>query len=356
MTNGFNPTRLVAARQRRGLTQARLAGLTCTTPQTIARYERGETTPSESMVDSLADALGFPRPYFEYDDPPLITSDRPSFRALQSMTSGIRDRALGAACIAIELERTLDAHFDLPRVDVPDLHHLDPEGAAMALRERWGIGVRPIPNMVLLLEKHGIRTFSLNEDYTSLRAFCLWEGDLPFVFLSHFATTEMARFNAAHELGHLVLHRHAVNAGKQAEKQANEFASAFLMPRSSVLGACKLGMSFDELLVDKKRWGVSAAALAYRLHSPQINLLSDWQYKRIAIELSRRDRHVEPNPIESRETSWVLNAILTELKKERKGWANLVPHLPPFDVHELTFRLGFAVVWQPSGHHVPGTP
>lgn len=344
MTSGFNPARLVAARQRRGLTQARLAGLACTTPQTIARYERGETTPSESTVDSLADVLGFPRPYFERDDPPLITGDRPSFRALQSMTSGIRDRALGAAGIAIELERALDTHFDLPTVDVPDLHQLEPEDAAMALRERWGIGVRPIPNMVLLLEKHGIRTFSINEDCTSLRAFCLWQGELPFIFLSHFATTEMARFNAAHELGHLVLHRHSENAGKQAEKQANEFASAFLMPRSSVLGACRLGTSFDEILVDKKRWGVAAAALAYRLHSPQIGLLSDWQYKRIAIELSRRDRHVEPNPIESRETSWVLNAIFTELKREGRGWASLAPHLPPFDLHEITFRLGLAVV------------
>lgn len=351
MTIGFNPARLVAARQRRGLTQARLGGLCNTTPQTVARYEKGTTTPSEEMVRSIADALGFPQIYFERDDPPLITKGRPSFRALQSMTSAIRDRALGAACIAVELERAIGAYFSLPDANVPDLHHLDPEDAAMALREHWGIGIRPVSNMVLLLEKNGIRTFSLNEESTSLRAFCLWEGDLPFVFLSCFATTEMARFNAAHELGHLVLHRHADNVGKQAEKQANEFASAFLMPRSSVLGACRKGMSFDEILVNKKRWGVAAAALAYRLHTPKIDFLTDWQYKRIAIELSRRDRHVEPNPIESRETSAVLSAILTELRKEGKGWTSLVPHLPAYDLHEVTFRLGIAVVrHQPRGH------
>ena len=47
-------------------------------------------------------------------------------------------------------------------------------------------------------------------------------------------TAEHSRFDAAHELGHLVLHRHGPPRGIEAERQANAFASAFLMPHGSV--------------------------------------------------------------------------------------------------------------------------
>jgi len=61
----------------------------------------------------------------------------------------------------------------------------------LTLRAEWGLGIRPIPNMVHLLEKHGVRVFSVDEESTSLRAFCLWEDDLPFVFVSLAGSVEL---------------------------------------------------------------------------------------------------------------------------------------------------------------------
>lgn len=298
------------------------------------------------MVARLSEVLGFPVDYFSRDNPPLILKDRPSFRALTSMTAPLRDRALGSACQALEYEESLSSIFNLRSPNVPDLHDLKPEPAAMALREHWGIGLRPVPNMIHLLEKHGVRVFSIDEECTALRAFCLWAGDQPFVFTSMAGTVEMSRFNAAHELGHLVLHRHGDAVGKSAEREADAFASAFLMPRESVLGACKRGLSFDSIVVQKKRWGVSAAALAYRLHQKEINLLTDWEHKRLSIELSRRGRAREPNPIETPETSYVLNAAHKDLRSEGKSLASVTPFFNPYDVYAFCFRLGMAAVWE----------
>ena len=47
---------------------------------------------------------------------------------------------------------------------------------------------------------------------------------------------ERGRFDAAHELGHLVLHGEYQELNRPAaEQEANRLAAAFLMPRSSVL-------------------------------------------------------------------------------------------------------------------------
>src|SRR5438094_162699 len=72
-------------------------------------------------------------------------------------------------------------------------------------------------------------------DAKEVDAFSMWHGETPFVFLNTKKSCERSRFDAAHELGHLVLHRHGVPQGQQAEAEANAFASAFLMPRASVL-------------------------------------------------------------------------------------------------------------------------
>ncbi|MET9565772.1 ImmA/IrrE family metallo-endopeptidase [Streptomyces tauricus] len=66
-------------------------------------------------------------------------------------------------------------------------------------------------------------------------------------------------------------------AGPEAERQANDFASAFLMPAASVLGHMPAGARVDQILSGKRIWKVSTMALTYRMHD--LNLLTDWQYR-----------------------------------------------------------------------------
>ncbi|RBI65406.1 hypothetical protein DQ400_18155 [Vreelandella sulfidaeris] len=55
---------------------------------------------------------------------------------------------------------------------------------------------------------------------------------LLFVFLNIQKSSEHSRFDAAHELGHLTLHKHAGAHGKEAEREANAFASSLCLEKT----------------------------------------------------------------------------------------------------------------------------
>jgi Zn-dependent peptidase ImmA (M78 family) len=166
-------------------------------------------------------------------------------------------------------------------------HETDPEYAAHSLRQFWRIGLRPIGNLMGLLETNGLRIFSLSENTASVNAFSFWRDTKPYIFLNNFKRAESSIFDAAHELGHLTMHKHGdPKETRSAEREANSFASAFLMPANDVRSAVPRRITIDVVLKIKKRWRVSAMAMAYRLNS--LRLLSDWQYKSICIELGNR--------------------------------------------------------------------
>lgn len=93
------------------------------------------------------------------------------------------------------------------------------------------------------------------------------------------------------------------------------FASAFLMPENDVRSRMPRFVNADAVVRSKRRWRVSAMALTYRLRT--LNMLTEWQYKAICIELAKRGyRSGEPNGIE-RETSMVWRKVLAQLWSER---------------------------------------
>lgn len=311
----FNPSRLTLARKRRGLTMTKLAAAIGVEPRSVSAYEKGEFGPDNDRLVTLACVLGFPQEFFFGDDLDEPTPDIASFRALSKMTAGQRDTALGAGAIALMLNAWIEARFELPVQDLPDLSREDdPEAAARALRQQWALGELPIKNMVHLLESKGVRVFSLSVDAVEVDAFSMWRQSVPFVFLNTKKSAEHSRFDAAHELGHLVLHRHGSPQGREAEREANTFASAFLMPRASVLAYAPRMATIDHLTKLKKYWSVSVAALTYRLHA--VGVLSDWHYQSLYIDLSSRGyRKREPDEGQ-RESSQILQKVFTALRDE----------------------------------------
>jgi len=131
------------------------------------------------------------------------------------MTAGVREAALSSGAIGFLVSDWMETQFNLPEADVPDLSLYSPEVAARVLRQEWSLGERPISNMTQLLESRGIRVFSLSEDTAKMNAFSIWRNQRPFVFLNTFKSAESSRFDAAHELGHLVLHQDGASTGSQ---------------------------------------------------------------------------------------------------------------------------------------------
>ncbi len=313
----FNHKRLSLARKRRGLTGKALAELAGMSAVTISRLEHGENPPESDTVARLAAALRYPADFFAGDDPEELDTDTASFRSLKRMTAKERDAALAAGSLGLQLNSWIEEEFSLPKPNLLDLsYETNPEAAARSLRAFWGLGEKAIADVLSLLEFNGIRVFSLSEETKSVDAFSFWRGDVPFVFLNTFKSAEHSVYDSVHELGHLVLHRHGGRMHSRfAEREANQFASAFLMPEADVRARIPRFVTVDVILRSKKRWRVSAMALAYRLHA--LDLLTDWQYKSACIQLSRRGyRSGEPDGIE-RETSKIWKKILAQLWTER---------------------------------------
>jgi Zn-dependent peptidase ImmA (M78 family)/transcriptional regulator with XRE-family HTH domain len=342
----FTPTRLTLARKRRGLKKSELAGLSTVTARTITAYERGLTEPQPSVVEVLARALDFPASFFyeaDLEEPPV---NGVSFRALTRMTASQRDTALAAGTLAIELEGWLATRFELPETDIPELDRqvVHPESAASIVRTHWGIGEAPVANMIHLLEAHGVRVFSLVQACREVDAFSFWSGTTPFVCLNTVKTAEHSRFDAAHELGHLVLHRgRGSPRGRQEEREADAFASALLMPRADLLAAAPRFPGLSDLVVAKKRWKVSAAALSYRMH--KLGVLTDWHYRELCIELARFGRSREPDPSTS-EHSQLLEKVFATLRAEGVARADVAAalHVTPAELDSLVFGLVVSLV------------
>lgn len=313
----FNPRRLSLARKRRRLTAKAVAEKSGLAVDTISRLENGSNSPDEATVAKLVRVLNFPTPFFFDQDPEDIDTRAVSFRSFSKMSARERDAAISAGSLGLQLSAWVEERFNLPKPNLVDQsYETDPENAAHSIRQFWGIGQRPVGNLMGLLETNGVRLFSLSENTASVNAFSFWRDDKPFVFLNNFKTAESSIFDAAHELGHLVMHKHGdPKETRSAEREANSFASAFLMPAKDVRARVPRRVTVDAVLQAKTRWRVSAMAMAYRLIS--LGLLSDWQYKSICIELGKRGyRSAEPKGIE-RETSVIWRKVLSQLWSEK---------------------------------------
>jgi Zn-dependent peptidase ImmA (M78 family)/transcriptional regulator with XRE-family HTH domain len=341
----FNPTRLSLARRRRGLTKVKLAKALDVDARTISAWEKGEFAPDAGREQGLCTALRFPLSFFYGDDLDEPPPDAASFRALSRMTAAQRDMALSSGAIALMLEGWLVARFDLPTPRVPDLsREASPEAAAEALRAEWGLGELLIKNLLHLLEANGVRVYSLAIDAVEVDAFSLWRDTTPFVFLNTQKSAEHARFDAAHELGHLVLHRHGSPQGREAEHQANQFASALLMPAASLKAQAPRMATIENLIKLKQVWGVSLAALIYRLHT--VGVVTDWHYQSLFVEVSQRGyRKREPNSGQ-REVSKLLSKVFSALREDgiKRGDIAQELALSVEEIDELVFGLALTSV------------
>lgn len=311
MISVFTPARLRLARQRHGLTLTKLADQSGISLRTLSSYENGEYAPPRDALNQLAEHLGVLPEFFEREpiEPPAIESV--SFRKLSRTSALKRDAALAAAAMTLEFADWIHSKFILPEPTVPSLEKFDPETAADMLRTRWSLGSRPISNMVHLLEAHGVRVFTITAECREIDAFSFYRDDIPYVFLSTEKTGERQRFDAAHELGHLVLHGEGNQPkpqGREREAEANRFAAALLMPADGVLAQSMRNASIDRILAARSYWRVSAMAMTHRLH--ELKLITDWSYRSTCVNLTQMGyKSAEPEGIIP-ETSQILRKVM----------------------------------------------
>lgn len=338
-----NPSRIEFARTRRRWTKAKLAKELGVQVRSIQGYESGEYSPDTEKLETMGNLLGFPIEFFFGDDLPSIAEHTASFRSMSKMSAALKNSALSAGAIAFMLNSWLEERFTLPSADLPDLSDLSPEDAAATLRRIWGLGEAPIGNMIHLLESKGIRVYSLAIEAREVDAFSVWHEGCPFVFLNTLKSAEHSRFDAAHELAHLIRDTHSMRHGEahgpEMEKEANAFASAFLMPRDSVIAYKPNFVTIPSLISLKKYYGTSLAALAYRMNT--LGFLTEWTYRNLCIDIAKKGyRTREPEPMRQ-EVSLMLAKVFEHLRKEGVQKSSVARELMLTleDLDNLTFGL-----------------
>ena len=287
-TPGFVGARLRQVREARGISSPALADLLGVSRQTISQYELDEQTPRPEIMERLPVLLNvksrfFFRPMEPDDETPLF------YRSLSAATKTARARARRRQEWLVDVIRFVEQYVELPAPRLPDLGlPTDPlqitypmiEEAATAVRRFWGLGDGAISDLALLLENHGI-VIARGELWSDLLdAFSRWRNGRPFVFLGEEKESAVrSRFDAAHELAHIVLHRSVSDEMlarkpifKRVEEQANYFAGAFLMPPESFAADVRVP-SLELFRALKPTWKVSIGAMLMR--SVQLGLVAD---------------------------------------------------------------------------------
>lgn len=146
------------------------------------------------------------------------------------------------------------------------------EDAAHRTRVYWNLPRGPIANVVLLLENQGVIVARDEFDAESLESMCEPRpNDRPFVMIGTDKGTAVRwRFDAAHELGHLLLHTKIPDGTlptkdqfKLIENQAHRFAAAFLLPLDE-FGDDLFAVTLDAFRAIKPRWKTSIGMMIIR--------------------------------------------------------------------------------------------
>ncbi len=281
---GFQSQRLSQVLAARRLTQAQLAGLVGVSPATMSKWRSGSQAPEREALDRLAGVVNVTPEWFT-----RATSEKvslPLFRSNASAHVAARDMLEARMEWAQDVALALAEFVDYPAVNLPVRSFVDPdqitpdeiEAAAVECRELWRLGRTAVQDLALAIEGAGVVLIREETGVAQIEGLSAWSAALgrPLVLLSADKDNGYrSRFDLAHELGHLILHRHITRPTdrerhKQLEKQAHHFAGAFLLPAESFSSEVRTPVTLDDLLLLKRRWGVSVAAMVMRLRALEI--------------------------------------------------------------------------------------
>ncbi|AID45408.1 Transcriptional regulator, XRE family [Candidatus Arthromitus sp. SFB-mouse-NL] len=312
-SKSFNGQNLRNARLYRRMTLNELASKINISKQSISLYENGRTMPDFEKIINISYVLDFPYEFFLQKHTFNYTPTTTYFKSFSSATKLNRISHSLRLNYMSKIYGALSDYVDFPRLNIPAIDFNIPdcafyeenmvardqiEHAAEYLRTFWGVGNKPLTNLKHLLEKNGIVITSFKTDDNKIDAFSqrstIGNEEMYFIVSALGNKSEgRVNFDLSHELGHILLHPWSEDLEsipkedfKAREKQANMFASAFLLPKDSFSERVKLyptDLQYYKFL--KNEWGVSMQAMIYR--SYQLNIISFSQYQYLIKQISK---------------------------------------------------------------------
>src|ERR1017187_4290891 len=270
MLRTFNGEMFRLARQVRGLTQKEFAKTISTEPSTVSRVENGLIEPSEDFALRASKTLNLPMDFFHQPEKVygLPISIHPMWRKKSAVAQRDIDLALAGMNMRLLHVRRLMKSFEfepvlsLPQFDI-ESNDGDTQKIATLVRRAWQMPNGPIDDLTAWVERAGCIVIHVNLPDAAMDGVTLRSPDLPpCIFLNKSLPADRMRFTLAHELGHLIMHRHPT---QDMETEANAFAGQFLVPSNDIHPYFR-GRRIDLRLLAslKPEWKVAMQSLLYR--------------------------------------------------------------------------------------------
>ncbi|MGL4848675.1 MAG: helix-turn-helix domain-containing protein [Clostridium sp.] len=311
MFKNINGERIKQARIYRGMSQAQLAKELEVTKQAISKYEANKMNLSINVISALPKVLEFPLSFFGKE---TYKIDEKNEGIVFFRTKNIpqKTQAMLSEKIKIMEEEILEyfeKYIEFPSLNLPNLenelgsetHNYNRERIIKVcekLREHWGLGKKPIDNLMYILQKNGfiVNKQLIDQDKTDGFSQKLNEKNIIFVSANKESAVR-TRFDLAHELGHLILHNKIEKEDygeKIIELDADFFASEFLYPVESFIEEIKdRPLNFETFIILKEKWKISMQAIIRKCKD--FDLISDDKYMYFQKRLSfNRWRKKEP--------------------------------------------------------------
>jgi Zn-dependent peptidase ImmA (M78 family)/transcriptional regulator with XRE-family HTH domain len=295
MPEFVNSALLRVARQRLGFSQGEAAEKLSTPQVTLSRYENAVAVPPDEFIARAASIYDMPISFFRQTDTVFgaPVSVHPMWRKKTDVTVREIDRVLAEMNIRVmHIRRMLDAveytpQMNIPRLD-PDDYDGDIERIAGIVRAHWLLPSGPIENLTAAVERAGAVIIHSAMGGSTVSGLTVnVPGLLPIIILNQDQPADRMRFTLAHELGHIVMHKFP---SPDMEAEANNFASALLMPRAEITIATRGGkLDMARLAALKPEWRVSMQAILYRAQSLELieKQKAAWLWRKFAMDRMR---------------------------------------------------------------------
>ena len=325
----FQGDRLRLIRMFHGYTLADLGERVTASRQYIQKIEQDlGAPPSTEMINVLAQVLNVRPEFFAQNVSGFLQEESCFFRKQKTTPKKIWKRAISYGTIFNSIINFIDERFYLPQHKLPSLEvngSESTERAAERCRVELGLGLdTPLTNMTRVIENNGGIVATFEGVSNQIDAFS-YNYNRPIVIRNTSKNSRSrARFDIAHELGHIILH-HGIEPGIEndnensgLEPEADQFASSFLLPRSAFYREFKkpLYNRFDwqNLIQMKGRWGVSLQALIRRAYD--LGIIDSSMYRSAHITISKKGwRSNEPGEeLIEEESAELVNDTIAQLK------------------------------------------
>ncbi|KIM05680.1 MAG: hypothetical protein KN64_01985 [Sulfurovum sp. AS07-7] len=346
--------RLKRARIKAGLSMEKLVqqANNIVTKQAISQYEKGQKTPSSTVLLALAKSLDVSIDYFFRKM--SIEIGQVDFRKHSSF--GIKQQEMLKEKVRdeleryIELEKILDSNraFKNPLDNFKIASLEDAESAAKKLREEWKLGFDEISNIMQILELNEIKVIYIEENSLRFNGLCGYTKDFnhPFIVVNsnEKLPLDRKRFTVAHELGHLLLEKNIISNDNH-ESIANRFAGAFLLPEEIIkneIGEKRTSIALREVVSLKEKYKISIQAIMYRLKD--LNIISEAKYKSFAIA-NKRQKYDEANRLQC-ENNEIINRfenLLTRAYNEELISLSKYAELGGISINEAQEKIGVSI-------------